>query len=111
MNGSVCIGNRAGIPVVTTNPVVNTNDVTIILPNHIFKFLGAKGQIIINFSSAIPSGTTGTLPVYLSTNNEQRQLTSSTGELLTVADLSSVLTFIVYFDKSANVVRVLTNTD
>lgn len=106
-NGSVYIGNRGGLPVVTTTPTVNTSNVVIALPNHIFRFLGAKGQIVVNFSSIIPTGTTGTLPVVISVNNEQRPLTSSTGEVITVADIATTLTFSIYFDKVENVIRVL----
>ena len=51
MTGSVYIGNRAGIPVITTTPVVGTSNVLITLPNHIFRFLGQKGKITINFNS------------------------------------------------------------
>lgn len=38
MNGSVYISNRAGIPVITTTPVVGTSNVIITLPNHILDF-------------------------------------------------------------------------
>lgn len=106
MNGSVYIGNRAGIPVITTTPIVNTNDVRIVLPNHIFRFLGQKGKLTINFKSAIPTGTTTTLPILISVNNQTLPLTNEAGTALTVAGILNTLTFDVYFDKQLNVIRV-----
>lgn len=47
MNGSVYISNRAGIPVITTTPVVGTSNVIITLPNHIFRFLGQKVKLLL----------------------------------------------------------------
>ena len=101
MNGSVYISNRAGIPVITTTPVVGTSNVLITLPNHIFRFLGQKG-----FNSVIPSGTTTTLPILVSVNNQTLALTNSAGTALTVASIANTLTFDVYFDKQLNVIRV-----
>ena len=106
MNGSVYIGNRAGIPVITTTPVVGTSNVLITLPNHIFRFLGQKGEITINFNSVIPSGTTTTLPILVSVNNQTLALTNSVGTALTVASIANTLTFDAYFDKQLNVIRV-----
>lgn len=105
MNGSVYIGNRAGIPVITTTPIVGTSNVIITLPNHIFRFLGQKGKLIINFSSVIPSGTTTTLPIVISVNNQTLPLTNEAGTALTVASIANTLTFDVYFDKQLNVIR------
>lgn len=105
MNGSVYIGNRAGIPVITTTPIVGTSNVIITLPNHIFRFLGQKGKLIINFSSVIPSGTTTTLPIVISVNNHTLPLTNEAGTALTVASIANTLTFDVYFDKQLNVIR------
>ena len=107
MNGSVYIGNRAGIPIITTTPVVNTSNVTITLPNHIFRFLGQKGKVTINFNSIIPSGTTTTLPVLISVNGQTLALTNETGTAITVASIANTLTFDVYFDKQLNVIRVI----
>ena len=106
MNGSVYIGNRAGIPVITTTPVVGTSNVLITLPNHIFRFLGQKGKITINFNSVIHSGTTTTLPILISVNNQTLALSNSAGTALTVASIANTLTFDAYFDKQLNVIRV-----
>lgn len=107
MNGNVQIGNRAGIPVVITSPKIDTSNVSITLPNHIFRFLGQKGIIIINFNSVIPSGTTTTLPLVISVNGQTLPLTDATGIAITVANISNTLTFQVYFDKQLNVIRVV----
>lgn len=107
MNGNVQIGNRAGIPVITTTPNIDTSNVSITLPNHIFRFLGQKGIIIINFKSTIPSGTTTTLPLVISVNGQSLPLTNTAGVSITVANIINTLTFQAYFDKQLNVIRVI----
>ena len=60
----------------------------------------------INFNSVIPNGTTTTLPILVSVNNQTLALTNSAGTTLTVANIANTLTFDVYFDKQLNVIRV-----
>lgn len=107
MTGNVYIGNRGGIPVVTTTPIVGTSDVRFILPNHIFRYLGHRGKFVLNLTEAIPTGTTGTLPVLFEVNGNTLPLDNPTGAGLTASDILTTLTFDIYFDKYANALRVL----
>lgn len=107
MKGNAYIGNRGGIPVVTTTATVNASNVLITLPNHMFKFLGNKGIFIVTLTTKI-AGTPTTTPVVFSVNNDTLPLTNDAGTAVTIADISNTLTFEVYFDKSLNVLRVLT---
>jgi len=109
INGSVYIGNRGGIPVIRTSATVGTADVRFSLPNHIFRFLGAKGKIIVELNAAITSGTTGTLPVLIETNGTTLPLVNTTGAAITVSDVATVLYYEILFDKASNVL-VLTSS-
>lgn len=102
INGSVYIGNRGGLPVVTTTPTVGTADVRFSLPNHIFRFLGAKGKIVVELNSVIPTGTTTTLPVLIEANSQTLPLVNASGTAITVADIATVLYYEILFDKVSN---------
>lgn len=107
MTGNVYIGNRGGIPAITTTPTISTSNVIITLPNHIFRFLGTKGLCVINLTTAIQATPT-TLPILISVNDNTLPLTDNEGNAVTVANMANILTFQIYFDKILNVVRILT---
>ena len=106
MTGSVYIGNRGGVPAITTTATINTSNVVIILPNHIFRYLGNRGIVVVNLTQPITSTTT-TLPILVSVNGNTAPLTNNSGTELTVADVANILVFEIYFDKSLNVLRVI----
>ena len=106
-NRSVFIANRGGTPIVTAPATVGTANVTIDLPNHVFRFLGAKGIIIVEATPVIPTGTTGTLPVLVSTNGASLPLVSVTGAAVTSASLVGVTYIEVLFNKSANTLTLM----
>lgn len=106
-NRSVFIANRGGTPIVTAPATVGTANVTIDLSNHVFRFLGAKGIIIVEATPVIPTGTTGTLPVLVSTNGASLPLVSVTGAAVTAASLVGVTYIEVLFNKSANTLTLM----
>lgn len=108
MTGSVYIGNRGGVPAITTTASVGTSNVVITLPNHIFRYLGARGIVIVNLTQAITSSTT-TLPILISVNDNTLPLTNNSGAELTVSDVANILTFELYFDKAANTIKVISS--
>lgn len=105
--GSVYIGNRGGVPIITATPEVSTSNVIITLPNHIFRFLGQKGEIIVNLTSTIPSDTTTTFPVIIKVNDSTHELQNGEGTAITAGDMLNTLTFDAYFDKELNILRSL----
>lgn len=106
-NGSVYIGNRGGLPIVQATPTVGTADVQIGLPNHVFRFLGAKGKIILQMTTPVPTGTTGTLPVLAQVNGQTLAInTTVSGIAITAADITNVTTLELLFDKVANTLTV-----
>jgi len=111
MTGSALyIGNRGGVPIITATPTVGTADVQLSLPDNAFRFLGVKGLVVLQLSTPIPSGTTGTLPVLAEVNGQTRPLTNASGTALTATDLVGVTAIVVLFDKAANSLQVLSQT-
>ena len=107
MAGNVYIGNRGGLPFITVTPVASTTDVRLPLPNHLFRHLGVKGKIILQLTT-VATSTTTTLPVLVETNGDVKPLLNSTGAALTVADVNTLLTMEIVFDKVAGTLT-LTN--
>lgn len=101
-NRSVFIANRGGTPVVNASATVGSANVTISLPNHVFRFLGSKGLIVIELATAVPTGTTGTLPALVSVNGATLPLVSVTGAAITAAELIGVAYIEMLFNKAAN---------
>lgn len=108
--GNYYIGNRGGIPVVNATPTVGTADVQISLPNNVFRFLGAKGIVVVELATAVPTGTTGTLPILAEVNGQTRPITNASGAGVTVTELGSTTTFVLFFDKPENKLQILSQT-
>lgn len=104
---SVYIGNRGGIPIVNTTPVQNASNISFALPNHMFRFSGAKGKIVINLSTAINSSMDLSLPLVFKVNNQELPLQSVKGSQLNASEIVDVLTFECLFDKDSNTIRIL----
>lgn len=101
--------NRRGIPLLESNAVtVNTDNVSIALPNNAFRFLNDKGILLFRLNSAIPAGTTTTLPIVFSVNNFTQSLTNVGGTAITVAQLPGTGVYSIYYDKTANLMQLLT---
>jgi len=80
--------NINGTPYLRTiRTTVGTDSVDFALP---YRYLPAMGEIIIEISSAIPEGTTATLPVRFTMGGTCRNLTFFGGENVTAGDLAGV---------------------
>lgn len=101
--------NRNGIPMLESSSVtVNDNNVVIQLPNRSFRWLNQKGIILFRLTQAIPTGTTGTLPLVFSSNDFTQALTNVSGAAITVAQLPNTGVYAIYYDKDANIMQLLT---
>ena len=67
-----------------------------------------RGTLFVNLAQAIPTGTTGTLPILFETNGATQAVTKYNGEALTVADVPGTGVFEFWFDKSTNILQILT---
>lgn len=103
--------NKRGIPVIATTAVaVNTADVVFSFPNHAFANSWYRGLVLVEIAQAIPTGTTGTLPILLETNGLTKPLTKYNGEAVTVADITGTGVYLVYYDKQTDTLQLMTGT-
>ena len=101
--------NRNGIPMLESNSVTVTDDnVVIQLPNRSFRWLNQKGVILFRLNQAIPSGTTDTLPIVFQANDFIQPLTNIGGGNITVAQIGGTGVYLIYYDKDANLMQLLT---
>ncbi len=88
--------NVAGVPYLRTDSVtVGTDTVDFALG---FRRIPAVGYLTMNIADAIPTGTTGTLPVRFTLNGNTRNLTFFGGTNVTAADLEGTGIITVFYD-------------
>lgn len=100
--------NRLGIPLIeSTNITVNTDNVIINIPKRAFRFLNGNGVILFRLNTALPDGA-GTLPILLSSNDFTQPLTLVGGTAATAENLNGVGVYLIYYDKNANILQLMT---
>lgn len=103
--------NRNGIPLIEASGIeVTDTNVVLNLPQRAFRFLNDKGLILFRMTQAIPSGTTQTLPVVFSSSDFTQPLTNTGGTPITVAQVSATGVYLIYYDKGANLMQLVTTT-
>ena len=96
--------NVNGIPYLTsTNIAVTDTAVDIALG---FRRIQPVGYLTVRIASAIPTGTTGTLPVTLSLNGTSRPLTLWNGTPVTAADLAGTGVITVFNDRFNGILQL-----
>lgn len=101
--------NRNGIPMIETSSVTVTDDnVVLMLPNRVFRWLNDKGLILLRLNQSIPTGATATLPIVFSANDYTQPLTNLGGEAITVAQIPATGVYLIYYDKGSNLMQLLT---
>lgn len=66
-----------------------------------------RGLILVYVPDAIPTGTTTTLPIRFSMAGNTQVLTTAGGEDITVADFAGVGVYLVYYDRYANILQII----
>jgi len=87
-----------------TNVTVGTQTVDLALG---YRNIRPVGMIMVRVGQAIPTGTTGTLPVTLTLNGTTRQLTFFGGAEVTAADLAGTGVLMVMNDKFNGILQLL----
>ena len=103
----VCIAttNTRGVPYLATSGVtVGTDAVDFTLG---FRSIPRVGYLTIRISEAIPTGTTGTLPVRFTLNGQTRALTSFGGVAVTASDLTGAGVITVFYDWFNGILQVV----
>lgn len=103
--------NRTGIWGIASlgAPTVTATEVTYNFESHPFVNAPYNGLLLVNLTGAVPTGTTGTLPVVFKTgNNAARAVTKTGGVPLTAADITGTGYYLCFYDNAANVFQALT---
>ena len=97
--------NRNGIPMLESTSVeTTTTNVVINIPNRAFRFLSGTGLILFRLNTEI---TNTTLPILFSSNEFTQPLTLIGGTAATGTDFSDVGIYIIYYDKNANLMQLI----
>ena len=96
------LGNNDFNTIATVGVTVNTDNVTLELPNHAFRNRDYVGGFYINLRQAIPAGTTGTLPVLIGTNGDTRPLMSYDNKPVLVENLAGTGIYLIHYNKYTN---------
>ena len=81
---------------------VGTDAVTIELPNHALYRRNYVGSFYLNLRTAIPAGTTGTLPINISSNGVSLPLMETEGTPVTVANISGAGIYEIHYNRYTN---------
>ena len=102
--------NVNGIPALRSLSVsVTATDVRFDFNNYRNVGRPFRGLIIINLAQAIPTGTTGTLPVvFTSDGGNVQPLTTLNGDAVTAADITGTGVFLVWLENSSGTLQLLT---
>ena len=97
--------NKMGIPMIESSSVnVTDANVVINIPNRAFRFLSGTGLILFRLNTEI---TNTTLPILFSSNEFTQPLTLVGGVAATGADIAAVGVYIIYYDKNANLMQLI----
>ena len=101
--------NRNGSAAIASTSVkVNTSDVVFTFKNHAFVNANYRGTIFVNLRQAIPTGTTGTLPILFETNGATQAVSKFNGAPLTVADVPGTGVVQLWFERDTNTLQLMT---
>ena len=101
--------NRNGSAAIASTGVkVNTADVVFTFKNNAFLNARYRGTIFVNLMQAIPTGTTGTLPILFETNGATQAVTKFNGAPLTVADVPGTGVVQLWFERDTNTLQLMT---
>ena len=100
--------NAGGIPYLSSsNVTVSTETVDIALG---FRKIQPIGHLTIFIDDAVPTGTTGTLPVTITLNGTTRALTLPNGAPVTAAELIGVNIIDVFNDRFRGILALMSRT-
>ncbi len=86
----------------SVNVTVGTENVTIEIPNHAFFRRNYVGSFFLDLRTAIPAGTTATLPVLIGTNGDTRPLMEYEGTPATVANFAGAGIYEIHYNRYTN---------
>lgn len=106
-NPFIWVNRRGSAAIASTGVAVNTANVVFTFKNHAFVNANYRGTIFVNLKQAIPTGTTGTLPILFETNGATQAVTKYNGAPLTVADVQGTGVYQFWFEKDTNTLQMM----
>ena len=102
--------NRGGIPTISSvSATVTTTAVQFDFNNHPNIGSPFRGLLIVRLNQAIPSGTTGTLPIVFTSGGESpKNLTGFNGADVTVSQIPGTGIFLCWYESSTGTLQLLT---
>lgn len=102
------VNRRGSAAIATTAVTVNADNVVFSFANHAFLNAWYRGTLFVDLAQAIPTGTTGTLPILFETNGVTQAVTKFNGEALTAADIPGTGVVQMWFDRSTGTLQMMT---
>lgn len=102
------VNRRGSAAIGSTGVKVNAENVVFTFNNHAFVNTNYRGTIFVNLLQAIPTGTTGTLPILFETNGATQAVTKFNGAALTVADVAGTGVYQLWFERDTNTLQLMT---
>ena len=107
-NFPVNFSNLRGIPMIASSSVeVTTDNVVIGVPKRVFRGLADSGIVAFRLTQEIPAGGAA-LPVLFSSNEFLQTLTVVGGTPATGAQITPVGVYLIWYDKCASTMQLLT---
>lgn len=107
-NFPINFSNLRGIPMIASTSVeVTTNNVVIGIPKRAFRGLADSGILAFRLTQAIPAGGAA-LPVVFSSADFLQQLTVVGGTSATGAQITPAGVYLIWYDKCASSMQLLT---
>lgn len=101
------ITNINGIPYISVRSVsVTTENVNLNLG---FAPIQPVGYMTFRIGTAIPDGTTGTLPIQITLNGNSRTLTTFGGAAVTAADVVGTGVLTVFYDRFNDILQLVSS--
>lgn len=99
--------NRLGIPMIESSSVtVGTDNVTIALPNRVFRALSSNGIVAFRLNTEIAEGG-ASLPIVFSSNDFTQALTKVGATQAVGTDLAGVGIYLIWYDKNSNLMQLI----
>lgn len=105
--------NRRGIPLIESSSVTsNTTNAIVTITDNAFRFLETRGVFLFRLNTEIPTDA-ATLPIIFSWTGWNGQvrtqaLTLVGGDPATATQVSGPGVYLIYYDKSANLLQLMT---
>lgn len=107
MINGMYLSNKYGIPRIATSALtVGTTEVDLTVPSNSFFNSTFNGLILFKFVQPMPTGTTTTLPIVLSSNAGTKAMTVAGGDELTVADYTTGI-HLAYYESNTGILQLI----